>query len=96
VTEPMQPANSAGAAGPLSVAVVVTLVIQISAVIWFMAQLESRVAANEQFRMNNEQLDAQMMRLDERFDAVFRDLDRIESRLVRFEQRITAPPETNR
>jgi len=77
--------------GRLSVAVIVALVIQLSAVIWFLARLESRVTVNEQFRLSNQRLDAQMTRLDERFDAVFRDLGRIEDRLVRFEELFTAP-----
>jgi hypothetical protein len=32
-----------------------------------------------------------MTRLDERFDAVFRDLDRIERRLMRLEEHFTGP-----
>ena len=78
--------------GRLSIAAIVALVIQLSAVIWFLARLESRVAVNEEFRLSNQRLDAQMTRLDERFDAVFRDLSRIEDRLMRFEQLFTAPP----
>ena len=96
MTGPVQPVNGAGVPGRFSIAVVVALAVQFSAVIWFMAQLEARVAANEQFRLKNQELDAQIMRLDERFDGVFRDLDRIEARLVRFEQRLTTPPESER
>ena len=78
-------------AGRLSAAVVVTIVVQLSAVIWFLARLEGRVEVNEQFRLASAPLQAQMTRLDERFDAVFRDLDRIEHRLMRLEEHITGP-----
>lgn len=89
MSEPQRDAGLGVTSGRLSLAVIATLVIQFSTVIWFLAQLESRVAVNEQFRRSNEQLDAQMTRLDERFDAVFRDLDRIEGRLIRFEDHFT-------
>jgi hypothetical protein len=89
-----RPTSEAGlglVAGRLSAAVVVTIVVQLSAVIWFLARLEGRVEVNEQFRVASAPLQAQMTRLDERFDAVFRDLDRIERRLMRLEEHFTGP-----
>jgi hypothetical protein len=89
-----RPSSEAGlglVAGRLSAAVVVTIVVQLSAVIWFLARLEGRVEVNEQFRVASAPLQAQMTRLDERFDAVFRDLDRIERRLMRLEEHFTGP-----
>jgi hypothetical protein len=82
--------------GRLSVAVIATLVIELSAVIWFLAQLEGRVGVNEQFRVANAQLQAQFIRLDERFDAVLRDLDRIELRLMRLEEHFTSARDGDR
>ena len=90
MTEPQREAGITF--GRLSLAVIATLVIQFSTVIWFLAQLESRVAVNDEFRRGNERLNAQIAGLEERFDAVFRDLDRIEGRLIRFEQRFAVPP----
>jgi hypothetical protein len=89
-----RPAREAGLGivpGPLSAAVIVTIVVQLSAVIWFLARLEGRVEVNEQFRLASAPLQAQMTRLDERFDAVFRDLDRIERRLMRLEEHFAGP-----
>ena len=94
MTEPQLEAGLGITFGRLSLAVIATLVIQFSAVIWFLAQLESRVAVNDEFRRSNERLNAQIAGLEERFDAVFRDLDRIEGRLIRFEQHFSEPRPT--
>ncbi len=96
MSEPAREAGLSVAPGRLSAAVIVTLVVQLAAVVWFLARLDGRVGVNEQFRLASAPLQAQMTRLDERSDAVFRDLDRIKLRLMRLEEHFTGPGDGHR
>lgn len=72
------PSNGVYLPRKVGLATLVLLIGQVLAFSWFMATLNARVVANEEFRKNTREIISVIGRMDEQFVGVRRDLDRID------------------